>query len=56
MTTPLGQNLSATTFPAANAVLGTTYGNPGNFAAPHGCQCDDADSLAAHQSASSQFD
>jgi microcystin-dependent protein len=33
---PQGQNLSATTFPAANAVLGTTYGNPGggNFAMP----------------------
>ncbi len=33
---PQGQNLSATTFPAANAVLGTTYGNPGggNFTMP----------------------
>jgi microcystin-dependent protein len=26
---PQGQNLSASTYPAANAVLGTTYGNPG---------------------------
>lgn len=35
-TLPQGQNLSATTFPAANAVLGTTYGNPGggNFTMP----------------------
>jgi microcystin-dependent protein len=33
---PQGQNLSATTYPAANAVLGTTYGNPGggNFTMP----------------------
>jgi microcystin-dependent protein len=33
---PQGQNLSATSFPAANAVLGTTYGNPGggNFTMP----------------------
>ena len=33
---PQGQNLSATTFPAANAVLGTTYGSPGggNFTMP----------------------
>ncbi len=33
---PQGQNFSATTFPAANAVLGTTYGNPGggNFTMP----------------------
>lgn len=31
-----GQNLSATTYPAANLVLGTTYGNPGggNFTMP----------------------
>src|SRR6185312_7709532 len=26
---PTGQNLLASNFPAANAVLGTTYGNPG---------------------------
>ncbi len=33
---PQGQNLSATTYPAANAVLSTTYGNPGggNFTMP----------------------
>lgn len=33
---PQGQNLSATTFPAANAVLGTIYGSPGggNFTMP----------------------
>lgn len=33
---PTGQNLSAATYPVANAVLGTTYGSPGggNFAMP----------------------
>jgi microcystin-dependent protein len=33
---PQGQNLSAATFPAANAVLGTTWGSPGggNFTMP----------------------
>ncbi len=33
---PQGQNLSATTYPAANVVLATTYGNPGggNFMMP----------------------
>lgn len=33
---PTGQNLSATTYPVANEVLGTTYGNPGggNFTMP----------------------
>lgn len=33
---PQGQNFSAATYPAANAILGTTYGNPGggNFTAP----------------------
>jgi microcystin-dependent protein len=33
---PQGQNLAAATYPAANAVLGTTYGNPGggNFTMP----------------------
>jgi microcystin-dependent protein len=35
---PQGQNLSATTYPAANVVLGTAYGSPGggNFAMPDG--------------------
>lgn len=33
---PTGQNLSAATYPAANVVLGTTYGSPGggNFTMP----------------------
>jgi microcystin-dependent protein len=35
---PLGQNLATATYPAASAVLGTTYGSPGggNFTMPDG--------------------